>query len=147
MKKSHVHSFVLAGFSLALLAAVIGMSGCSGSNDSTPVPAPSIPTGTVNTFISDPPTCSTIYTHIYVTIAKVEANQNADAGPNDAGWQTLVDLSGNPKQVDLLSLNPSATQNFCSTLSMLGKESTPGRKVSGDHSGPAGQQCISNRCG
>jgi hypothetical protein len=39
-----------------------------------------------------------------VTITKVTANITADAGPDDSGWQTLVDLTNSPKQLDLLSL-------------------------------------------
>jgi len=123
MRKSRVHVHALAAFSLVLFTGILSMTGCGGS--STPAPAPSNPTGTVSTFISDPPTCSAMYSRIYVTVVAVEANESADALPGAPGWHMLVDLTKNPKQVDLLSLNPGATQNFCSTLSMLGKGSVP----------------------
>lgn len=80
--------------------------------------------GTVNTGLSDPPTC-TEFSHVFVTITKVTAHLNANAGPNDSGWQTLVDLTGSPKQVDLLTLNPTATPGFCGTLFMLASSTLP----------------------
>ena len=88
---------VLAG---ALLIAVGFASSCQGYHNG----GPSGTTGTVNTSISDPPTCSSTYDHIYITVTKVTANISADAGPDDSGWITLVDLTGGPKQIDLLSL-------------------------------------------
>jgi hypothetical protein len=42
-----------------------------------------------------------------VTITKVTAHINGDAGPSDSGWQTLVDLTSGPKQIDLMSLAES----------------------------------------
>lgn len=62
------------------------------------------------------------FSHVYVTITKIEANISATS---NSGWQTLVDLSSDPKQVDLLSLNPSATPNFCGTLYLLGNKALP----------------------
>lgn len=87
-------------------------------------PSPSGPfTGTVNTSITDPPWCSATYDHVYVTITKVTAHLNADAGPDDSGWQTLVDLTGSPKQIDLLSLADTAC-----LLTQLGSTTLPAGK-------------------
>jgi len=54
--------------------------------------------------MTDPPTCAASFDHIWVTVTKVLANTVATAGPNDKGWETLVDLTANPMQLDLLSL-------------------------------------------
>jgi len=121
MKKIRVHLYTILGFSLVLSLAVAAMISCGGTNNTASNPT----TGTVQTFLSDPPTCSALYDHVYVTITKVQANLSDSAGPNDSGWQTLVDLTSSPKQVDLLSLNPSATSGFCGTLYMLGSKALP----------------------
>jgi len=78
--------------------------------------------GTVKTYLSDPPTCSLEFNHVWVTITKVEANISATS---NSGWQTLVDLTKNPQQVDLLALNPSTTKGFCGTLYLLGSNPLP----------------------
>lgn len=119
MKKKRSHAVTYAAFALSLVLslAVAAMISCGGNTTSSTNPT----TGTVNTYLSDPPTCTMDFEHVYVTITKVEANLNSNAGPNDSGWQTLVDLSGNPQQVDLLSLNPTASPGFCGTLYLLGK--------------------------
>jgi Domain of unknown function (DUF4382)/Carboxypeptidase regulatory-like domain len=108
--------------SCALLVAAIFFAvmlvTCGGSSPSSSSTAPS--TGTVNTSLSDPPSCSASFDHVYVTITKVTANLNADAGPNDSGWQTLVDLTGAPKQIDLLSL-----ANTTCLLTQLGSTTLP----------------------
>jgi len=90
--------------SLALLVAasiwLVVLTGCgSGTQNST-----SSMTGAVTTSISDPPTCAAQYSNVWVTITKVVAHISSDAGSNDSGWVTLVDLTSNPKQIDLLSL-------------------------------------------
>src|SRR5207302_2038782 len=74
--------------------------------------------GTVNTSISDPPTCAAPqgpYRHVYVTVNDVLIHQSASASANDAGWIHLASgLKDNPLQVDLLGV---ANQCF---LAMLG---------------------------
>ena len=60
--------------------------------------------GTINTSISDPPTCAAplgTFSHVFVTIKDVKAHINATAADNDPGF---VDLTPNmtPVQVDLL---------------------------------------------
>jgi hypothetical protein len=105
---------------LGLLASVALVLSCGGNSSTTMTPT----TGTVTTTLSDPPTC-TEYSHVYVTITKVTANINPNAGPNSSGWQTLVDLTSSPKQVDLTALNPTATQGFCGTLFTLGSSPLP----------------------
>jgi hypothetical protein len=64
-------------------------------------------TGTVNTSISDPPTCQPPngpFQNVWVTITRVRAHTSNNADPNDNGWVDLVDLRNNPKQIDLFSL-------------------------------------------
>jgi hypothetical protein len=82
-------------------------------------------TGTVNTSITDPPPGSftTEFDSVYVTITKVTANISADADPNGSGWQTLVDLTSNPKQIDLLNLESTTC-----LLTQLGTASLPAGK-------------------
>ncbi|MEJ2007205.1 MAG: DUF4382 domain-containing protein [Acidobacteriota bacterium] len=121
MKKSRIHSYTVLGISLVLSLAVVAIVGCGGNNSSSSNPT----TGTVNTFISDPPTCSLQDPAVYVTITKVLANVNANAAPNSSGWQTLVDLTNDPQQVDLMTLNPDATKDFCGTLFKLGTKALP----------------------
>ncbi|HTU51752.1 MAG TPA: DUF4382 domain-containing protein [Acidobacteriaceae bacterium] len=56
--------------------------------------------------ISDPAACKGSggpFTHVYVTIADVQASTNADAAPNDPSFVDLTPgLSAAPKQVDLM---------------------------------------------
>ena len=152
MKESRIHAYTILGISLVLSLAVVAIVGCGGSNTTS---STSPTTGTVNTFLSDPPTCSAVFSHVYVTITEVQANVNASAGPNSSGWQTLVDLTSSPKQVDLLSLNPSATQGFCGTLYMLGTKALPPGKyqqirlilLANNASGPSNNACSTgNNC-
>jgi Domain of unknown function (DUF4382) len=125
-KRSRARTYTAIGLSLVLLLAVAVLISCGGSTISSSSSSSSSPTtGTVRTFLSDPPTCSLNLDHVYVTITKVEA-KISDA--TDSGWQTLVDLTSNPQQVDLLSLNPTATPGFCGTLYMLGSKTLqPGK--------------------
>lgn len=108
--------------SCALLVAAIFCAAmlvtCGGNGGSTSTTAPT--TGTVNTSLSDPPACSATFDHVYVTITKVTANLNADASADGSGWQTLVDLTGAPKQIDLLSL-----ANTTCLLTQLGSSTLP----------------------
>jgi hypothetical protein len=78
---------------------------CGGTT--SPPPSQASTTGTVTTSIGDPPTCSLSTSQVWVTITKVTAHINGDAGPSDSGWQTLVDLTRGPKQIDLISLAES----------------------------------------
>lgn len=120
-KRSGARISTAFALSLTLSLAVAAMISCGGSTTSSSNPT----TGTVKTYLSDPPTCSMDFGHVYVTLTKVEANLSANAGSNDSGWQTLVDMTGNPQQVDLLSLNPEATPGFCGTLYLLGSKALP----------------------
>ena len=96
------------------LAIALGFVGCSGSGSSSH-------TASVNTSISDPPTCSAPsgpYSHVFVTVTDVKIHTNANAGPNDAGWVDLTpNLQNNPQQVDLLA--QASTECF---LAMLGSK-------------------------
>lgn len=116
--RSSARACTALALSLVLSFAIAVFISCGGSTMSSSGPT----TGTVRTFLSDPPTCSLDFNHVWVTITKVEANISAT---DNSGWQTLVDLSNKPQQVDLLSLNPTATPNFCGTLFMLGQKSLP----------------------
>ena len=112
------------GFLVVLFLSIAGLVGCSSINQS----GNSASTGTVNTTLSDPPTCTGTFSSVFVTVTKVEANLSSSAGPNDNGWQTLVDLTSSPVQVDLMKLNPTATPGFCGTLFTLGQKVLPAGK-------------------
>ena len=75
-------------------------------------------TGTVNTSISDPPTCQTTFPHVWVTITRVRAHTSGNAGESDSGWIDLLDLRDHPKQIDLMNLS----QTGC-LLTQLGSTS------------------------
>ncbi|HEV2382648.1 MAG TPA: DUF4382 domain-containing protein [Terriglobia bacterium] len=102
------------GLTLVFAIALPMFVSCGGSNSSTASPSnlnqsPSTPstTGAVTISLSDPATCAApngSFTHVWVTITKVTANISSDAGPSDSGWQTVLDLTSGPKQIDLLSL-------------------------------------------
>jgi Domain of unknown function (DUF4382)/Carboxypeptidase regulatory-like domain len=105
--------------------------------------------GTVNTSITDPPPASFTadFQSVYVTITKVTANFSADADATGSGWQTLVDLSSSPKQIDLLSL-----ANTTCLLTQLGAGTLPAGKyqqirlyllANNASSGPATNACAS----
>lgn len=102
MTKPHHYTIGLRVLLITLLASLAGLLSCGGGTSTSLMVSSG--NGTVNTSISDPPICSMSFSHVWVTITKVTANINADAGPNDSGWVTLVDLISSPKQVDLLSL-------------------------------------------
>ena len=75
--------------------------------------------GTVNSTVSDPPTCSRgtggTYQHVYVTIVDVKVHQSSTAGATDSGWIDLSpSLASAPKQVDLLGT--ASTQCFLAQL-------------------------------
>ena len=99
MKSIFWSRYTTYGIMAGAFAALALLVSCGGNTMQTTTAT----TGSVNTIISDPPS-STDFSNIYVTITKVTANFNADAGSGDSGWQTLVDLTGSPKQIDLLSL-------------------------------------------
>jgi len=106
---------IYIGLLLAIVALAIFLMSCSGGSKP----------GTVNTSISDPPTCAAPqgpYRHVYVTVNDVLIHQSASASANDAGWIHLASgLKDNPLQVDLLGV---ANQCF---LAMLGSaEIEPG---------------------
>src|SRR5206468_5755445 len=106
---------IYIGLLLAVVALAIFLMSCSGGSKP----------GTVNTSISDPPTCAAPqgpYRHVYVTVNDVLIHQSASASANDAGWIHLAPgLKDNPLQVDLLGV---ANQCF---LAMLGSaEIEPG---------------------
>lgn len=101
---------------LASLVCAALLLNCGGGT--RPMSGPT--TGTVTTSLTDPPACMVNFDHVFVTITKVTANINANAGANDSGWQTLVDLTAVPKQIDLLSL----TSTTC-LLTQLGSITLP----------------------
>lgn len=95
---------------VAITACAVFLVSCSSSKP-----------GTVNTTLSDPPTCMAPqgpYIHVYVTITDVEIHQSADASASDSGWVHLTsNLKDNPVQVDLLGLS---NQCFLATLGSAG---------------------------
>ncbi|MBI4164635.1 MAG: DUF4382 domain-containing protein [Acidobacteria bacterium] len=99
----HFSTHILAATG-ALLAAALLVS--CGSTTTTQAPAV---TGVVRTTISDPPACSAVYDHVYVTVTKVTAHISSTADESASGWQTLADLTAAPKQIDLLHLPGAGT--------------------------------------
>ncbi|HVB97809.1 MAG TPA: DUF4382 domain-containing protein [Candidatus Dormibacteraeota bacterium] len=67
--------------------------------------------GSSSVTISDPPSCTDQFSHVYVTITGLMAHTSASASPNAAGWQNLTSqLSLNsPVQLDLLNLSGGGT--------------------------------------
>jgi hypothetical protein len=69
-------------------------------------PPVTTPSATVSIVISDPAACKAPggpHTHVYVTIADVQASTNADAPANDPSFVDLTPgLSSAPQQVDLM---------------------------------------------
>src|SRR5437016_6046176 len=104
---------------LGALSAVGWTVGCNVKQTSTTTSG-----GTVTTSLSDPPVCKNStspmgpFSNVWVTVTKVTANINGDAGPSDSGWVTLLDLSSSPKQIDLFS-----TVSTTCVLTQLGSTS------------------------
>jgi Domain of unknown function (DUF4382)/Carboxypeptidase regulatory-like domain len=120
MGRRKLPRFVAYPFLAASLLGLGLLLSCGGGSMTTSVGAPG---GTVTTSLTDPPSCGFSFDHVYVTITKVTANLSADAGSSDSGWQTLADLSGSPKQIDLLSL----ADTTC-LLTQLGSTTLPAGK-------------------
>jgi hypothetical protein len=95
--------------SLVILALSCGGGGGGGGSS----------TGTVNTSISDPPTCQSTFPHVWVTITRVRAHTSANASESDSGWTDLLPDKG-PWQIDLINL--SETNTDC-LLTYLGSTS------------------------
>ncbi|MFB3923828.1 MAG: DUF4382 domain-containing protein [Terriglobia bacterium] len=96
---------------LSLVA--LAIMSCGGGTSTTPTTAK---TGTITTSISDPPSCAFAFDAVYVTVTKVTANISSTASDTDSGWVTLVDLTSNPKQIDLLHLAGSGACVLSQTL-------------------------------
>jgi hypothetical protein len=146
---------VIAGGMLVIL------SSCGG-NGSTPTTAQSsvIPAtaGAVTISLSDPATCAApngSFTHVWITITKVTANISSNAGTNDSGWTTLLDLTSSPKQIDLLSLNSTTCVltelgsttglppgNYQQIRLYLLANDASGAGVSANNCGSAGFNCV-----
>ena len=99
---------------LGLSGIVLTLISCGGGTTSTPTPAAK--TGTITTTLSDPPSCAFAFDHVYVTVTKVTANISDTAEESDSGWVTLVDLTSNPKQIDLFNLPGSGGCVLSQTL-------------------------------
>lgn len=97
-----------------LVAAGFIVDACS----SSPTVTTASGMATVNVMLSDPATCQSPdgpYSHVYVTIADVQANVSATAASSDSGWVDLTPgLSSSPKQIDLLG--QANNQCFLATL-------------------------------
>src|SRR5437870_12891888 len=101
---------------VAIVALAVFLISCSGGSKP----------GTVNTSISDPPTCAAPqgpYRHAYVTVNDVLIHQSASASANDAGWIHLASgLKANPPHVDLLGV---ASRCFLAMLGSAGTDAGP----------------------
>ena len=96
-------SSVLVTLSAAAIALLI-LASCGGGNHSSMFGSQA--TGTINTSLSDPATCTPPngnFSHVFVTVVDVKAHTNANAGDNDSGFVDLTpNLHNSPVQVDLL---------------------------------------------
>jgi len=102
--KSKTPIFFLSTATAAFLAAaMLLLSGCGGNTSGTI----SSGTGSMNSTISDPPSCTNNFSHIWITVTDLRAHTSASAAPNDAGWQDLTPQLNltSPKQIDLLNPN------------------------------------------
>lgn len=100
------HRRPILAIAIILFALIPFLLRCGGSASTGSNTTPT-GTGAVTMSLSDPAICAAPngpYAHVWVTITKVTANVSSGAGPNDSGWVTLLDLTNNPKQIDLLSL-------------------------------------------
>jgi Domain of unknown function (DUF4382) len=94
--------FAALGLSAIVALALAAMGGAATA-------VASAPSGKVTTTISNAPTCSGGFQHIWVTVSDVRAHKR------HANWQDLTpDLAANPIQVDLL--NEAPTDCFLATL-------------------------------
>jgi len=108
--------------SLLALAAVLVIAGCGGHGLRSKMASSALGTpGVVTTTMSDPGTCqatagsSGIFTHIFVTVADVKMNTNANAGDSDPGFvDATPNLANAPVQVDLLGV--ASAQCFLAQL-------------------------------
>lgn len=116
--------------------------------------------GTVNTHLSDPPTCSTssgsggTFSHIFVTVTDVLVHQSATASATDAGWVDLAPgLKSAPKQIDLLGAavsqcflaNLGAQQIQAGTFQQIRiilLANNMASQVSGNQCGPSAANCV-----
>src|SRR5438094_9443270 len=96
-------SSVLVTLAAAALALMI-LASCGGGGNNSGIFGGA--TGTINTTLSDPATCTPPngnFSHVFVTVVDVKAHTNANAGDNDSGFVDLTpNLHNSPVQVDLL---------------------------------------------
>ncbi len=112
--KNKVLSLLSFSFVVALGAAFI--ISCGGSSQPT-----TATTGTVKVSMTDPATCSDNFDGgVWVTVTKVTANINGNESPNGSGWQTLIDLTDSPMQINLLSLADSSKVCLLKSLGSSG---------------------------
>lgn len=123
MEKYMKNKFVLLplAFAATLLTACGGggdddeTGGNNGNNPATPVLNDSN-AGTVVMSLATSPACG--FDAVNVTLSKIRINKNADAGPNDSGWQ---DITISPaKQFNLATLNNGVIANLGQTYAPPG---------------------------
>ena len=102
MSDGKPRQLILLGITAVLLIASAWIISCGGNSYSPPTT--NATTGAITTSLTDPPTCSASFDHVWVTVTKVTANISSTAADTDGGWVALVDLTSGPKQLDLLSL-------------------------------------------
>jgi hypothetical protein len=112
---------VLALYCAAGILIISGIvAGCSGGSSTMQSTA----MGTVNTSISDPPSCKNPngnFSHVWITVTSVQAHIDPNATDSSSGWQELApQLATAPMQIDLFS----TAQTNC-VLAQLGSASLP----------------------
>jgi hypothetical protein len=106
--KDLLPSLVVAALLLPLIFTSVAFLISCGGGGGGGASSGSVTTGTVTTYITDPPVCKVPngdLESVWVTITRVRAHRLSDAGPGDSGWVNLVDLRDDPKQIDLLNLD------------------------------------------
>jgi Domain of unknown function (DUF4382) len=97
--------FLLPIATIALLAAAsLVLVECGGGSSGAGM-------SSANVTMSDPPSCTDHFQHVWITVTDVQAHTSASAAPNVAGFQDLttqLDLTS-PKQIDLLNPDNSGT--------------------------------------
>lgn len=106
--KDRLPSLVVAALLLPLIFTSVAFLVSCGGGGGGGASSGSVTTGTVTTYITDPPVCKVpngSLESVWVTITGVRAHRLSDAGPTESGWVDLVDLRDDPKQIDLLNLD------------------------------------------
>lgn len=142
-----------AVFWIAVVAGAAALAGCGGASGLFSAPGKGPATnGSVTVTISDPSTCGApngMFTHIWISVADVEASPNASARAGDASFVDLtpklrtapmqVDLVGGATQCQLptLAANTSVAAGQFAQLRLFLASDGQAAQIAGNHCGGA----------